>query len=155
LDNLEQMFMKPILQQVLTIVNDEFATVSAFTATMTPMDFPEWLEKERERFGWSRAELARRADVNPSTLSMIYSHKRGVGVDTCRGLAKALRLPEAEVLRAAGLLAPDRGSDRVIEELLGLAAKLPDDDRQDLIDLARAKFERRERAKKKTSRASS
>ena len=119
------------------------------------MDFPDWLEQERARFGWSRAELARRADLNQSTLSMIYSHKRRAGVETCKGLAKALRLPEADVLRAAGLLAPDRKSDPVIEELLGLADKLPPDDRQDLIDLARAKLDRRERAKKKTSRASS
>jgi transcriptional regulator with XRE-family HTH domain len=119
------------------------------------MDFPDWLEQQRTRFGWSRAELARRADLNQSTLSMIYSHKRRAGVETCRGLAKALRLPEAEVLRAAGLLPADRKSDPVIEELLGLADKLPPDDRQDLIDLARAKLERRDRAKKKTSRATS
>ena len=129
---------------------------------MTPMDFPDWLDEEREQFGWNKAELARRADLSPSTLSMICSHKRGVGVETCKSLAKALRLPEAEVLRAAGLLAPDRAADPVIDELLGLVDRLPADDRQDLIDLARAKLDRREReaaahprdrAKKKATRA--
>jgi transcriptional regulator with XRE-family HTH domain len=119
------------------------------------MDFANWLDEERARFGWNRAELARRADLSPSTLSMICSHKRGVGVDACKSLAKALRLPEAEVLRAAGLLAPARDSDPAMEELLGLAGRLPPDDRQDLIDLARAKLDRRDRAKKKTSRAAS
>ena len=121
---------------------------------MTPMDFPEWLDEERDRFGWNRAELARRADLSPSTLSMIYSHKRGVGVDACKALAKALRLPEADVLRAAGLLAPDRAADPVIAELLGLVERLPADDRQDLIDLARAKLDRHERARRPAHKTS-
>jgi transcriptional regulator with XRE-family HTH domain len=112
------------------------------------MDFTDWLDEECDRLGWNRAELARRADLSPSTLSMICSHKRGVGVNVCKALAKALRLPETEVLRAAGLLGPDRAADPVLDELLGLVDRLGADDRQDLIDLARAKLDRRERAKK-------
>jgi len=117
------------------------------------MDFNDWLEKELDSRGWSRAELARRSNLNPSTLSMIRSHKRGAGVETCRAIAKGLRLPETDVLRAAGLMAPDRSVDPVVSELLVLAGKLPADDQQDLIDLARAKLERRERAKKSPRKA--
>jgi transcriptional regulator with XRE-family HTH domain len=121
---------------------------------MTPMDFSDWLENELDKLGWSSADLARRSGLNPSTLSMVHNHKRRAGVDTCRAIAKAMHLPEADVLRAAGLMAPERDADPVIGELLELAAKLPADDRQDLIDLARAKLERRERGKRAARKAS-
>jgi len=120
------------------------------------MDFPHWLDKMLRQRGWSRAELARRSGLSPSTLSMISSGQRRVGLEACRAFARALQLPEAEVLRAAGLLQPDpdsKRSDPVMEELLYLAARLPADDRQDLIDLARAKVERRERVKKPARKA--
>jgi transcriptional regulator with XRE-family HTH domain len=122
------------------------------------MDFPTWLDATIEQRGWSRAELARRANLSPSTVSMIFSGRRGAGVEACRAIARALQVPEADVLRAAALLGPENGEggagDPVIEELVHLASKLPSEDRQDLIDLARAKLDRRERTKKPARKTS-
>ena len=118
------------------------------------MDFTDWLDQELDKLDWNRADLARRSGLNPSTLSMIHTGKRRAGVETCRAIAQAMRLPEAVVLRAAGLMGADRAADPVIDELLGLALELPADDQQDLIDLARAKLERRERTKKPARKAS-
>ena len=109
------------------------------------MNFPDWLDTELAYRGWSRMDLVRRSGLSSGTISNIFAGHRNAGVDTCRAIAKALRLPEADVLRAAGLLAPDPASDPVIEEILQLAASLPDDDQQTLIDLARTLIERRER----------
>jgi len=69
-----------------------------------------------------------------------------------------LEQAEADLLRAAALLGPepaaDRKADPVIDELLRLAAELPPEDRQELIDLARVKLERHERTKKPARKAS-
>jgi len=121
------------------------------------MDFPDWLDEQLQYRGWTRTELSQRAGFSSSTLSLIFSNQRNAGVDVCRAIAKALRMPESEVFRAAGLLAPDPGKvdDPQIDEILRLAANLTEDDRQDLIDLARSIITRREREAGKRAAKSS
>lgn len=70
------------------------------------MSFQEWLLAELRERGWSLSELARRADVGVSSLSMIVNELRGPGPDVLLGIARALRLPPETVFRRAGLL-PD------------------------------------------------
>ena len=66
--------------------------------------FIEWLDKQREKQGWTRAKLARMAGVSPTIIYLIAKGKREPGSLLCNGLAKALNLPREEVYRAAGLL---------------------------------------------------
>jgi transcriptional regulator with XRE-family HTH domain len=54
------------------------------------------LKFERMRRGWSQAELARRADMNPSTVGLIESGRFLPYESQLAKLTKALGLPEAE-----------------------------------------------------------
>ena len=57
--------------------------------SMTPIQLR--VRELREARGWSQAELARRTDVRPATLSNIETGQtKGIGFDTLEKLAKAL-----------------------------------------------------------------
>jgi transcriptional regulator with XRE-family HTH domain len=67
-------------------------------------DFVTWLNTELQSRGWSNAELARRADIAPSAISMVLSGTREPSADFCIAVANALHRPVEEALYAAGLL---------------------------------------------------
>jgi len=99
------------------------------------------------RRGWNNSELARRAGIGPSGISMIINEQRAPGVDFCRAVARALGLPPETVFRQAGLLPPDPNSEiPARRELLHLFEQLPEADRSMAVSLVRAMV--RERAPK-------
>ncbi|MBN1658283.1 MAG: helix-turn-helix transcriptional regulator [Anaerolineae bacterium] len=67
-------------------------------------DFVTWLIEELEQRGWTNSELARRAGVSPSTVSVILSRQKNPGPDFCLAIAGALRQPPEQVFRLAGIL---------------------------------------------------
>lgn len=67
-------------------------------------NFVSWLIQELEKRGWSNSELARRADVVPSTISMVISEQKRPGLELCLGIAHAFGEQPEKVLRLAGLL---------------------------------------------------
>ena len=93
------------------------------------MEFNEWLMHELERRGWNNSELARRAGVVPSTISMIISGQKEPGDKTLRGIARAFNLPPANVFRMAGLLPtrPMGGED--VDELLFYYFRMSEEDK--------------------------
>ena len=66
--------------------------------------FDAWLMGELEQRGWSNSELARRAGVVPSTVSMILSGQNRPGFEFCVKVSRAFNLRPEAVLRRAGLL---------------------------------------------------
>ena len=64
------------------------------------------LRRERSSRRWSQAELARRADVDPSHLSEIEGEKRTPNVETLEKLCDALGMPISALFREA-----ERGRD--------------------------------------------
>ena len=102
-------------------------------------DFNKWLDTQLEARNWTRSDLARRANVSQSVLSMIYSEARSPGPEVLTAIAGALHVPPEIVFRIAGLLpaAPEDRPD--LEELSFLYLDLPPADQVDLLDYARFK----------------
>jgi transcriptional regulator with XRE-family HTH domain len=69
-------------------------------------DFEDWLSKEMDRRAWSKAELARRADLSESAVSMVTTGRREPTFDFCVGVAQALGERPEEIMRRAGLIDP-------------------------------------------------
>ena len=107
--------------------------------------FSEWLREEMDNRGMKQADLSRLSKLTTATVSNLLNERRNPGEEACSAIARALKLPEETVFRAAGLLQPAPASDPLTEEILHLARKLPPEDIQDLIDLARSKLSRHER----------
>lgn len=106
------------------------------------IDFGNWLLKEMENRGLSQAELARRAGVNQSTISLVIGGKRGVGEDLCTALAKAFGLPIETIFRAAGLLPHRPGTDEDFEELKHLFSQMSEEEQEEFLAIGRLKIER-------------
>ena len=73
--------------------------------------FSEWLTTVLFQKGISQSELARQAGVTRGAINGVLTGARGPGVDLCNGIARALKIPPEEVLRAAGLLPPEPKKD--------------------------------------------
>jgi transcriptional regulator with XRE-family HTH domain len=66
--------------------------------------FASWLEAEIKSRGWQAADLADAMGKDDATISRVLSGERNAGPEFCRGLAKALRIPQKVVFVRAGLM---------------------------------------------------
>lgn len=67
-------------------------------------DFIDWLNEELSKRDWSMRELARRANVSPSTINHVMAGRRNPGTVLCNGLAQAFNMSPESVLKKAGLI---------------------------------------------------
>lgn len=77
-----------------------------FTLGTMNIDFGQWLAAEIEKRGWKQADLEREAggDISGPQISRIISTSRGYESPSVRAIARALKMPQAEVFYLAGLL---------------------------------------------------
>lgn len=108
-------------------------------------DFSVWLLDELSRRGWTPAELARRAGLSTGTLSNILNGNRNPGPEVTLSIAKALGEPADKVFRLAGILPrlPGSEDDQVIKEIMDILKNMPPEDRQDVLDYARFRYQKR------------
>ena len=84
---------------------------------MADTSFASWLEEQLREQGISQAELARRAGVTRGAINNILQGERGPGVELAKGIARALKIPEDDVMVAAGLMTPKPNEDKGQKEL--------------------------------------
>lgn len=106
-------------------------------------DFIAWLEKELNERSWSDNQLAKRAGISHSVISKARSGLMPKW-DACEAIAGALQLPVELVFRKAGLLAPRPDDDVSLEEWNYLLARLPQPEREELLQIARLKLNRQQ-----------
>jgi transcriptional regulator with XRE-family HTH domain len=63
-----------------------------------------WLNAELDRRGWSRSEAARRGEFSASMMDKVIGGFANPGLDFCRGIARAFKMPLEDVFRLAGIL---------------------------------------------------
>lgn len=114
---------------------------------MATIDFPAWLQKELNDRGWTQADLSRFSNLSTAAISRMMTGARGIGPDACLAIANALRIPPEIVFRAAGLLPPKPDDEVTLEEWLYVLDQLSEEDRDELLNIARLKIERREKKK--------
>jgi len=115
------------------------------------MRFADWLNEMMKQRNLSQSELARRAGISQSGISLILSGERNPGSDVCRGIADALDLPPKTVFIEAGLFPPEPDFDPDAEEVLRLFRKLPPTEK-DIILIQMRALARRERIERDRSR---
>ena len=104
-------------------------------------DFVSWLIAAMNDRGWSNTELAQRAGVVQSTVSMVLSQRKQPGLDFCVGIARAFHLPPETVLRRAGLIpgAPDDNEN--VGQMVYIMNQLDEATQRMLVAEARAIYE--------------
>lgn len=106
-------------------------------------DFFTWLNNELDTRGWSNSELARRAGLAHSTVSMTLSGKNKVTWEFCAAIAAAFHIPPVTVFTRAGLLPPSQ-DPQTIQEIVDVARKLGVDEVELLRDIGLLMLKRRE-----------
>jgi transcriptional regulator with XRE-family HTH domain len=119
--------------------------------TETRAEFIKWLMEEMTTNGWTNSELARRAGVVPSTVSMVLSRRQRPGLEFCVGIARALHVPPEEVLRLAGLLPPLPSTVEEEEEIIAILRSLPANIRAVVLLEMRGLKEQLKKSKSKSS----
>lgn len=89
-------------------------------------------------------ELARRADIDPSTVSRVLSYKQNPGNDFYLGVARSfgVTLESVERLERAGTIPENKLDDPRLKELTEIAQRLEDGALDDVLDFARYKFQK-------------
>ncbi len=101
-------------------------------------EFVTWLIQQINALEWGNSELARRAQLAPSTVSMVLSRQKRPGLNFCVGIARALNKPPEQILRLAGLLPSKPEADSEVEEAVHLFEQLREDQRKYVLQTLRA-----------------
>lgn len=104
------------------------------------MDFENWLSNEMEKNGWSQSDLARESGLSQAQISRVANGLRPPGNDFCTAVAKALKYPVENVMRAAGLLPSVPESTQQEADLLYLYRSLPANEKADLLRYIRIRL---------------
>ena len=80
--------------------------------------FPEWLQTEMDKRGWSQSDLARSAELNRAVINKLLNGKSQPQPATLEAISRALRIPLETIYRAAGLLPASSDHDDATEEAM-------------------------------------
>jgi len=84
-----------------------------------PNKFSDYLDLKNSEKGWRDADLARRADINPSTITRLRVRSERVpSMGTLKKIAKAYETTLQEVQVAAGLLPDVHPDDAQVSRIL-------------------------------------
>jgi transcriptional regulator with XRE-family HTH domain len=96
-------------------------------------EFTDWLEQELQSRDWSVSDLARKAGVQPASLSRILNKTRKAGPDICRAVAEAFHVSPEKVFRKAGLLPPTPEKDPTILDAIHKMSRLTQEEREEIV----------------------
>lgn len=92
--------------------------------------FTFWLEAQLRERGWSQSEAARRGGFSASMIQQVLSGTTNPGLDFCRGISRAFKLPLEDVFRFAGILPPARPYLRLRERRMTYQINTEDTERR-------------------------
>jgi transcriptional regulator with XRE-family HTH domain len=136
------------IPQIVTIGYGLLTTVSNKSCNLCNMTFVQWLEIELEKRNWSPSELARRTKLSTAAFSHIFTGKRKPGIDMCRAIAKAFKLPPETVYRQAGLLPPNKEGSPDYDELKYWFEMMTPNEQEEFLAAGRLKVELRKNREK-------
>lgn len=118
------------------------------------MEFSEWLLFQLKDRDISQSELARRSGITRQSV-VNYLAGRIPDPPELKKLARGLRLPVADVFRAAGLLPPTPEPDSLTARMVELFSSLPEDEQEEILSILELKEQKirtaRERSKPSTA----
>lgn len=105
-------------------------------------DFINWLNEEIKDRGWVNSELARRAEISTSLLSLVLLGKHPPSWEFCAAVADALLKPREYVLRKAGYLSPlpVPEGDPLLQEVIDVTKQFDSEGRRDILEYARLRY---------------
>jgi transcriptional regulator with XRE-family HTH domain len=119
-----------------------------------PEEFMGWIRSEMLKRKLSIRETAKLAGVSHPTISELITLEKQPTFELCAKLAKAFGYDEIFVLGLAGLI-PKQGDNKEVELANFLFLQLPEDDRQEIIELIQIKLKRKKKTNAQTDNGTS
>lgn len=102
------------------------------------VDFADWLEEQMRLHNVNQSQLALRGGITRSAINKLLSRQqREPGTEMLKAIAKGLNIPPEMVLRASGLLPPERTPEEKYEELLSILDTFTEEQRKDVLRYVR------------------
>lgn len=98
------------------------------------MEFADWLRNNLNNKNLTQAQLSRKSGISEPHISRLLSGAKA-GEEAAKAIAKALKLPPEEGLRAAGILDEKKRLHRPAEEAAIYKLSLLDDDKLRTINI--------------------
>lgn len=112
------------------------------------ISFPDWLRLEREKRGWSQAQLGEYSGLGRSIINKLESASQHPTLYNAICLSDALGIAPESILRAAKLLPPrkDNNVGVQMEDIDFLLKQLTPDEQEEIRQIIELKIERRKKA---------
>ena len=134
------------------LTTNEYTVCAKMNSLMIKSEFVIWLQSEMEKRGWNHTDLANEAGLSRRAVGNVLRQEREPGKVFLISIARALRLPPETVFRMAGLLPEAPEETEEADELLHLAAQLPEELRKQLLEYARFLLSQAEAESRKRKR---
>ncbi len=133
------------VEKLTTILADIHVTMS--TLMDNQKTFSEWLVGKMSERGISQSDLARLSGISRQAISNYINQQRSrPDNQALRNIAQGLRISEEEIFRAAGVLRElDPDYSPSLAEWMDLFNTADEDTREEMLDLARAVLEVKQR----------
>lgn len=95
----------------------------------------DYLREQRRQAQLSLRQLAEKSDVSNPYLSQIERGLRRPSAEVLQQIAKALRISAESLYVRAGILDPDFGGTRIVEDAIALDDRLTEEQKSTLLDL--------------------
>jgi len=114
-------------------------------SALNNMDFSDWLLQEMSKRNWSQADFARASGLNRQVISDYVNKRRSnPEPNMLIAIAHGLSISPINVFRKAGLL-PEGGDDASFSDWQYLLNQLPQDEQEELRQIALMKIEKRKK----------
>jgi transcriptional regulator with XRE-family HTH domain len=113
--------------------------------SLVNMDFSDWLLEEMNKRGWSQADLSRSSGVDRQVISNYINRRRtNPEPEALISIAHGFGISPITVFRKAGLL-PEGSDDATFSDWKFLLDQLPQDEQDELRQIALMKIEKRKK----------
>jgi transcriptional regulator with XRE-family HTH domain len=110
------------------------------------ISFGLWLQSERDKRGWSQADLARYSGLHRQNVYKIENGGAAPAVETYIALASALELSPVVLFRKAGLMPEALSTQSNLEDWEYLLGQLPQEEEAEIRQIALMKIKRQKQA---------
>jgi transcriptional regulator with XRE-family HTH domain len=102
------------------------------------VSFAEWLNEQLQLRGLNQRQLAKLAGVSPATIyKLLNSKTKQPKPETCKRIAKALKISPNRVLRVANIM-QDENKFPEQDDLIYFVGQLIPEKRQEILDIVKA-----------------
>jgi len=112
----------------------------------------KWVQDELDKRDWSQADLVRASKKSRGTISKSINGINEPDTKTVAAICDAFGYPREKGYRIVGILGPELNVDGQTQELTYYFHKLDVDNKDDVLDYAKNRFEKQERDVKKNGK---